>query len=154
MNTAIKWLVLASITNLLGNSFGAFIAFQQNLTADWGGALGGQDVLQDFLGFKGTALSAPLLFMIIQLIITLLALRPGRSRLIGIAALTFVGLFYTLAQAGEPIVLRLFRPGEFDLAQAIAFIVNEASAIAMLIMGIRAWRIARSSRSTGANRVQ
>jgi hypothetical protein len=154
MNTAIKWLVLASITNLLGNSFGAFIAFQQNLTADWGGALGGQDVLRDFLGFKGTALSAPLPFMIIQLMITLLALRPGRSRLIGIAALTFVGFFYTLAQAGEPIVLRLLSPGGVNLAQAIAFIVNEASAIAMLVMGIRAWRIVRSSRSLGANRVQ
>lgn len=153
MNTPLKWLVLASITNLLGNSFGTFIAFQQNLTADWGGALGGQDVLQDFLGFKGTALSAPLPFMIIQLIITLLALRPGRFRLFGIAALTFFGLFYTLAQAGEPIVLRLFSPGGFDLAQAIAFVINEASAIAMLVMGIRAWRILRSSPSTGTNRL-
>jgi hypothetical protein len=59
MNTALKWLVLASITNLIGNSFGTFIAFQQNLSADWGGALNGQDVVRDFLGFKGTALSAP-----------------------------------------------------------------------------------------------
>jgi hypothetical protein len=92
--------------------------------------------------------------MIIQLMITLLALRPGRSRLIGIAALTFVGFFYTLAQAGEPIVLRLLSPGGFNLAQAIAFIVNEASAIAMLVLGIRAWRIVRSSRSSGVNRVQ
>jgi hypothetical protein len=145
MNTALKWLVLASITNLVGNSFGTVIAFQQNLAADWGGSLNGQDVLRDFLGFKGTALSAPLPFMLIQLMLTLLALRPGRSRLIGVAGLTFVGLFYTLAQAGEPIVLRLLSPGGFNLAQAIAFIVNEASAIAMLVMGIRAWRIMRAS---------
>jgi hypothetical protein len=143
MNTALKWLVLASITNLVGNSFGTVIAFQQNLTADWGGSLNGQNVLRDFLGFRGTALSAPLPFMLTQLMITLLVLRPGRSRLIGVAALTFVGLFYTLAQAGEPIVLRLLSPGGFNLAQALAFIVNEASAIAMLIMGIRAWRIVR-----------
>jgi len=143
MNTALKWLVLASITNLVGNSFGTVIAFQQNLAADWGGSLNGQDVLRDFLGFKGTALSAPLPFMLIQLMITLLALRPGRSRLIGVAALTFVGLFYTLAQAGEPIVLRLLSPGGFNVAQAIAFIVNEASAVAMLVLGIRAWRRVR-----------
>jgi hypothetical protein len=143
MNTALKWLVLSSITNLVGNSFGTVIALQQNLAADWGGSLNGEDVLRDFLGFKGTALSAPLPFMLIQLMLTLLALRPGRSRLIGVAALTFVGLFYTLAQAGEPIVLRLLSPGGFNLAQAIAFIVNEASAIAMLVMGIRAWRTVR-----------
>ncbi len=143
MNTSLKWLVLASFTNLVGNSFGTVIAFQQNLTANWGGSLNGQNVLRDFLGFRGTALSAPLPFMLTQLMITLLVLRPGRSRLIGVAALTFVGLFYTLAQAGEPIVLRLLSPGGFNLAQALAFIVNEASAIAMLIMGIRAWRIVR-----------
>ena len=154
MNNALKWLVLASITNLVGNSFGTVIAFQQNLAADWGGSLNGQDVLRDFLGFKGTALSAPLPFMLIQLMITLLALRPGRSRLICVAALTFVGLFYTLAQAGEPIVLRLLSPSGFNLAQAIAFIVNEASAVAMLVMGIRAWRIVRASQPSSVNRVQ
>jgi hypothetical protein len=149
MNNALKWLVLASITNLIGNSFGTVIALQQNLAADWGGALNGQDVLRDFLGFKGTALSAPLPFMLIQLLLTLLALRPGRSRSIGIGALTFVGLFYTLAQAGEPIVLRLLSPDGFDLAQAVAFFVNEASAIIMLVMGIRAWRISHSSQPIG-----
>jgi hypothetical protein len=154
MNSAVKWLLVASITNLLSNSFGTFIAFRQNLTADWGGALGGQDVLRDFLGFKGTALSAPLPFMIIQLMITLLAWRPGRSRPIAVATLTFVGFFYTLAQAGEPIVLRLFRQGGFDLAQAIAFTANEASAIAMLVMGIRAWRTLRSSQSSRIGSVQ
>jgi hypothetical protein len=145
MNNALKWLVVASITNLAGNSFGTVIALQQNLAADWGGALNGQDVLRDFLGFKGTALSAPLPFMLIQLMLTLLTLRPGRSRSAGIAALTFIGLFYTVAQAGEPIVLRLLSPGGFDLAQAIALVVNEASAIAMLVLGIRTWRIMRTS---------
>ena len=149
MKAELKWLILASISNLIGNSVGALIAIQQNLAADWGGFLSGQDVWQDFLGFKGTALSAPLPFMLIQLMITLLTLRPGRSRFIGIAALTFIGLFYTLAQAGEPIVLRLLSPGGFNLVQAIAFIVNEASAIAMLVTGIRAWRIFRAAQPIG-----
>jgi hypothetical protein len=150
MNNALKWLVLASIINLIGNSFGTVIALRQNLAADWGGTLNGQDVLRDFLGFKGTALSAPLPFMLIQLMVTLLALRPGRSRSIGIVTLTFIGLFYTLAQAGEPIVLRLLSPGGFDLAQAIVLIVNEVSAIATLVMGIRAWRISHSSKPIGS----
>jgi hypothetical protein len=88
--------------------------------------------------------------MLIQLMVTLLALRPGRSRSVGIAALTFMGLCYTLAQAGEPIVLRLLSPDGFDLAQAVAFFVNEASAIMMLVLGIRAWRISHSSQPSAS----
>ena len=140
MNTSLKWLVTASLLNLVGNSLGAVISLGQNLAADWGGSLNGQDVLRDILGFKGTALSAPLSFMLIQLVITLLALRPDRLGKIGVGGLTFIGLFYTLAQIGEPILLRQFHPGGFDLLQFIALLVNIVSAIAMLVMGMRAWR--------------
>ena len=146
MNTSLKWLVTATLVNLVGNSLGAVISLGQNLAADWGGSLNGQDVLRDFLGFKGTALSAPLSFMLIQLVITLLALRPGRLGKVGMGGLTFIGLFYTLAQLGEPIVLRQFRPGGFDLTQFIILLVNIASAAAMLVFGIKAWRAMRVPR--------
>jgi hypothetical protein len=145
MHTSLKWLVTASLVNLVGNSLGAVISLGQNLAADWGGTLNGQDVLRDFLGFKGTALSAPLSFMLIQLVIILLALRPGRLGKVGVGGLIFIGLFYTLAQVGEPIVLRLFHPGGFDLLQFLVLMLNIISAIAMLVMGIRAWRTMRVS---------
>ena len=145
MHTSLKWLVTASLVNLVGNSLGAVISLGQNLAADWGGTLNGQDVLRDFLGFKGTALSAPLSFMLIQLVIILLALRPGRLGKVGVAGLIFIGLFYTLAQVGEPIVLRLFDSGGFDLLQFLVLMLNIISAIAMLVMGIRAWRTMRVS---------
>ena len=145
MSNSLKWLVLASLTNLVGNTFGAMLALQHNLAGDFGGFLNGQDVLRDFLGLKGTALSAPLSFMLIQLGLTILTLRPGRSGRVGVGGLAFVGLFYTLAQAGEPIGLQLLRPGAFDLAQFIVFLVNLASAIAMLVFGIIAWRKMRVS---------
>ena len=144
MNISLKWLITASILNLVGNSLGALISLGQNLAADWGGSLNGQDVLRDFLGFKGTALSAPLSFMLIQLVITLLALRPERLGKAGVGGLTFIGLFYTLAQLGEPIVMRQFHPGGFDLTQFIILLVNIASALAMLIFGIKAWRTKRA----------
>lgn len=140
MNISLKWLVIASILNLFGNSLGALISLGQNLAADWGDSLNGQNVLRDFLGLKGTALSAPLSFMLIQLVITLLAMRPGRLGKVGVGGLTFIGLFYALAQIGEPIVLRQFRPGGFDLVQSLVLLLNIASAIAMLVLGIRAWR--------------
>lgn len=144
MNHPLKWLVLASLTNLVGNSLGTMLALQHNLVGDFGGWLNGQDVLRDFLGFKGTALSAPLPFMLIQLGLTILALRPGSSGRIGVGGLTFVGAIYTIGQLGEPIVFQVWSPGGFDPAQAVVLFVNVASSIAMLVLGIRAWRTMRA----------
>ena len=145
MNNSLKWLVLASVTNLVGNVLGTILALQHNLTGDFGGWLNGHDILRDFLTFKGTALSAPLPFMLIQLGLTILVLRPGRSGRIGVGGLLFVGALYTIAQLGEPIVLRVWSPGGFDPAQAVVLFVNVATAIAMLVIGIRAWRTMRAS---------
>jgi hypothetical protein len=145
MHASLKWLVLASFINLVGNGLGTVVALGQNLPAKLGSIPNSQSVLEDFLGLKGTALSAPLAFMLIQLVITLLALRPGWSGRIGVAVLTFIGLFYTLAQAGEPILLGQFRPGGFDLVQFIILVVNIATAVAMLVFGVKAWRTRRRS---------
>jgi hypothetical protein len=145
MTNSLKWLVLASLTNLVGNSLGTMLALQHSLAGDFGGWLNGQDVLRDFLTFKGTALSAPLPFLLIQLGLTILALRPGRSGRIGVGGLTFVGAFYTIAQLGELIVFRVWSPGGFDPAQAVVLFMNVASAIAMLVLGIRTWRTMRAS---------
>ena len=145
MTNSLKWLVLASLANLVGNSVGTILALQHNLTAGFGGFIQGQDLLRDFLTFKGTALSAPLPFLLIQLGLTVLALRPGRSGRIGVGGLLFVGAFYTIAQLGEPIVLRVWSPGGFDPAQAFVLFVNVASSIAMFVFGIRAWRTMRAS---------
>jgi hypothetical protein len=146
MNTSLKWLLLASLTNLVGNVLGTILALQHDLTAGFGGFLHGQDVLRDFLTLNGTALSAPLAFLLIQLGLTILALRLGRSGSIGVAGLIFMGAFYTLAQLGEPIVLRLLRPDGFDLVQAIVLLVLVTSSIAMAVFGIRVRRTMRASR--------
>jgi hypothetical protein len=53
MNTTLKGLVLASLANLLSSSLGTVIAWQHNLTANFGGFLNGQDVPRDFLTLKG-----------------------------------------------------------------------------------------------------
>jgi hypothetical protein len=145
MNTSLNWLVTASVVNLVGNILGTVIAVQQNLAAELGSVPNAPDVLQDFLSFKGTALSAPLSFMLIQVVLTLLALRPGPLGRIGVGALTFIGLFYTLAQAGEPILLRQFQAGGFDVVQFVILLVNILSAIMMLLMGIRTSRTVPAS---------
>lgn len=144
MNNSLRWLVTACIVNLLGNSLGTVVSLAQNLAAGLGSVPNSQSVLQDFLGFKGTALSAPLSFMLIELVLVLLALQHGWLGKVGIGGLTFLGLFFTLAQVGEPIVLRQFQPGGFDLTQSVILLVNIVSAAAMLVLGIRAWRATRA----------
>ena len=133
-------LVVASTVSLVANTFGTILALQHNLPADFGGFLNGQNVLRDFLGFNGTALSAPFPFMLIQLALTILTLRPGQLKGFGVNGLTFVGALYTIAQLGEPIVLRLLRPDGFDLAQGIVLLCALASSSAMFLFGVRAWR--------------
>ena len=104
MHPTFRALIWASVLNLIGNGVGALVAIQHNLISDLGGGLRGVAPLPDFLGTNGTALSAPLLFMVIQLIFTVLALRSGLLRTIGVTGLTLAGLLYTPAQAGEHIV--------------------------------------------------
>jgi hypothetical protein len=145
MNTSLKWLVTASIVNLLGNALGTILALQQNLPADWGNSLNGQEVMQDFIGFKGTAFSAPLSFMLIQLCLTWLARRPGRPGTFAVGGLAFIGLVYTLGQAGEPILLRQFQSGGFDMLESMILLVNLTSALAMLILGIKILLTKRAS---------
>jgi hypothetical protein len=137
-------LMIASVASLTANTIGTVLALQQNLTADFGGFLNGQNVLRDFLGFNGTALSAPFPFLLIQLVLTVLTMRPGRSGSIGVKGLTFVGALYTVAQLGEPIVWRLMQPGEFELAQATVLIFALASSTAMFVFGVQAWRERKS----------
>ncbi len=142
-----NWLVIASIVSLVANTLGTILALQHNLPADFGGFLNGQNVLRDFLGFNGTALSAPFPFMLIQLALTVLTLRSSQLASFGVKGLIFFGALYTVAQLGEPIVLRLVQPGGFDLAQAIVLLWALASSIAMFIFGARAWREIRTSQA-------
>jgi hypothetical protein len=138
-------LVIASTVNLVANTLGTILALQHNLPADFGGFLNGQNVLRDFLGFNGTALSAPFPFMLIQLALTFLTLRPGQLKAIGVKGLTFVGALYTVAQLGEPIVLRLLQPRGFDLAQALVLLLALISSTAMFLFGVREWRELRTT---------
>ena len=86
-------------------------------------------------------------FLLIQLVLTILTMRPGQPGTIGIKGLTFMGALYTVAQVGEPIVWRQMQPAGFDLAQVTVLLFALASSTAMFVFGIRAWREIRSPSS-------
>jgi hypothetical protein len=146
MTTSSKRLLTASVANLVSNTLGILLALQHNLVSDLGGTFHGHDVLHDYLTTTRTALSAPVPFMLIQLVLTMLLLRTDRWRQVGAAGLTFFGLLYTLAQGGEHILFRLLTPSGSDALQALVFFINVGSAVAMLVFGIFAWKEVRTFR--------
>jgi hypothetical protein len=148
-NSPLKWLTVASVINLVSNSLGIVLALQNNLISDLGGSIHGQNVFQDFYTTQGTAISAPLPFMVIQLALTVLASRSGRSRTVGVVGLFLVGLLYTPAQIGERIILKLTSPGGFNLAQFLVYGVNVLTAIAILVLSVWAWRTMRKPAPAG-----
>ncbi len=139
MGKSLFWLLLSSIFYLVSASIGTLVAFQQNLTANFGGILQSKDILSDFLIINGTALSPPLPFLIIQLLFTILITRKGKSVTIGVIGLVVMGAIYTPAQVGEPILLKQFTPGNFDLTKTLILTANLISSLFMLIFGIMAW---------------
>ena len=149
MGKSLFGLFLSSILYLVSASIGTVVAFQQNLTANFGGILQSKGILSDFLIINGTALSAPLPFLVIQLLFTVLLARKGTSVRVGVIGLTVLGAFYTPAQLGEPLFLRQFTPGNFILIQAFILAANLIFSLLMLIFGITAW-ISRKGKETAS----
>jgi hypothetical protein len=83
--------------------------------------------------------------LLLQLGLTGLAPRPGRSGTLGVAGLALTGAGYILAQLGERIVLRLWRQGGFDLAQALVLGMNILTALATQALGVSVWRTRRAA---------
>ncbi len=142
MHTSLKWLALASLTHLVGNILLTVIALQQNLTANFGNFLQGEVSLRDFLTINGTVLLVAMPFWLIQLGLIMLALRTGRAARISVGGLILLGANYTITGLAVGIVL-LLSPDGFNFEQAIAFLVNVPLAIAMMVLGISAWRTMR-----------
>ena len=148
MSKSLYWLSLSSILYLVSASIGTFVAFQQNLTANFGGLLQSKDILSDFLIINGTALSPPLPFLIIQLVFTMLALKKGKSVMVGVIGLVVMGAIYTPAQLGEPILLKQFTPSNINYTQMIILAANLIFSIFMLIFGITEWVSRKGGKKT------
>ncbi len=95
---------IASIAYLLVASTGAVIGVRENRVADFAGIKMGQRISVPWVMLWGTALSPPLLLMVVQCVLTLLRLRGGKQRRIATAGLSVLGLGYTVGALGEPIL--------------------------------------------------
>lgn len=111
-----KLLVLWSLCYLASATAGTALAIAQHLPARFGGILNGNDVAMDFLTLNGTALSPALFMLLTQVAFTVLALRPGSARKVGVVGLTVLGVLYIMGQLGEPILVETFNAATFNAA--------------------------------------
>ncbi len=120
----LRRLILASILYLVSAGAGTAMAIRQDLPADFAGIVRGENVTRDFLTWKGTALSPPLVMLLAQVLLTVYAVRGERMKTSGVAGLAVLGVLYTLGMLGERILLRVFKPATFDPVRAIVVAAN------------------------------
>jgi len=150
MDKNTRILELSSLSYLVSASVGFVLASTYYLPADFLGYLNGQDVARDFLTFKGTALSPPLVLLVLQLIFTTWVADDSRWGWIGMVGLTILGVFYTITQLGEPVTLRALRFTNWGVS--MVFLFNLLFAVLMAIFGWREWHRRTEQNADSADR--
>ena len=141
----LKRLVQSSILSLIWASIATVMAIVLNLPAQFGGSTSGLPVVQDFIYGMGTALSAPLVWMAAQALLTWLAWNQRNRRSTwGVIGLALFGATTFIGTLGEPITYELLNPVTFNpLLAAIptGMIIIDSL---MMVFAIQEWRRRRS----------
>jgi len=95
------------------------IAIARDLPAGFAGQASGLPVRGDFVFGMGTALSPPVWWMVIQLLLTRWAARSDRRRRAGVLGLIVFGLLECIGALGEPITYEVFSPSTLDPGLAL-----------------------------------
>ena len=135
----------ASILSLIWGSIATAVAIVLNLPAQFGGSTSGLPVVQDFIYGMGTALSAPLVWMAAQALLTWLAWNQRNRRSTwGVIGLALFGATTFIGTLGEPITYELLNPVTFNPLLAVirtGMIIIDSL---MMVFAIQEWRRRRS----------
>jgi hypothetical protein len=134
-------LTFFSIIYLLNAAVGTLIALRRNLSADFGGFFRGQGTFASF-ALKGTALSAPLVLLIIQLTLTLLIWSGHRAGRLAQTSLAVLGGVYFIGQLGEPLLWQTLRSSPLQVILLVVLALNLALPVGLLLFGMAARKTA------------
>jgi hypothetical protein len=146
-NTPIKLkrLVLSSVLSLIWASIATVVAIVLNLPAQFGGSTSGLPVVQDFIYGMGTALSAPLVWMVAQALLTWLAWnQKNRRSTWGVIGLALFGATTFIGTLGEPITYELLNPVTFNPLLTVIPTGTIIIDSLMMVFAIREWTRRRS----------
>jgi len=138
--TAIRRLTWASLVYVVWATTAAAVAIAQGRPAGFAGEQTGLPAGKDFLFGMGTALSPPLWWIAIQLLLTRWLGRADRFRRIGIYGLIVFGILECVGAMGEPITFTIFRPATLDPFLAVIQAGMIVLPAAMALFGVRAPR--------------
>jgi hypothetical protein len=115
------------------------VAIDQNLPGEFAGSHTGLTAAQDFLYGIGTAISPPLLTLLLQLVLLMLAPRSDRWGTLAVLGLALIGSLTFIGALGEPINFRIFNPATFDPRKALLMAAMILLPPAILILGLLEW---------------
>ena len=104
-------LLLASFAYLVVACIGTAIAVDENLSGKPLGLTTGMGSRRNFLMGLGTALSSPLVGLVLLVVLVSMSVAPGRTGSLGLVALGVCGVGFALAMLAEPIHVQGFEPG-------------------------------------------
>ena len=146
----IKRLVMVAVLNLILQFIGAFISIAWKLPYEFGGRGDPNNVAQDFLHGGGTALSAPLIPLLILSVFLMLASRRDWWGMLAIGGIVLSSMLFIVAGLQEPILWRTLRSSSFGAIEMIVIALGVAGnllSLLMLLFGIqellarvRAWK--------------
>jgi hypothetical protein len=145
--TTLKRLIACSVLYVIFALIATGIAITENRPAAFGGSSTGLPVVQDFLYGMGTAMSPPLIWLIAQVALTILAPRRDRWGGVGVVGLAILfGFFNGIGALGEPINLEIFNPVTFDLFKAVIQTGMIIVPFAIMAFGFLEWSRRRRER--------
>ena len=135
----LKLLTVSTILYMLLALLAGLVAIDQNLPGEFAGSHTGLTAAQDFLYGMGTAISPPLLTLLLQLALLMLTPRDDRWGTLAVLGLALIGLLTFLGALGEPINFRIFNPATFDPLKALLMAAMILLPLAILVLGLMEW---------------
>jgi hypothetical protein len=127
-------LVYAAVLSLVLQGVGAAFAIAHRLPYEFGGLGDPNNVATDFIGGGGTALSAPLIPLLIFAGLIRLSLRRDRWGTLAVLAMVPVSALFTVAGSQEPILWRTLQSGIFGLFEIVIVALGVAGLVLAPIM--------------------
>ncbi len=140
MSRSGKRLLIISCLYLLCAGIGTALAVVEHLPAECGGILQGDDIVNDFVSGVGTALSPPLILLVIQVLFMILLFRNDPLKRVGASGQMVLGVLYFFGQVGEPILWRNLTPSGFHPEQALIIAANLLLPLMLFFAGARVLR--------------
>ncbi len=114
-----KRLVTVAVLNLILQFIGAFLSIAKKLPYEFGGTGDPNHVAQDFVHGGGTALSAPLIPLLILAVFLIITFRRDRWGTIAIGGIILLSILFAVAGSQEPILWRTLQSSPFGAFETL-----------------------------------